>query len=150
MRYAIVHEPAVTYQRINAFLNKIQSSNVPGRMFLFFLTGNSGVWTYVPESTIGHLFKDAPQVGIVVACIAVLGLLDTAINDMLPDRFHFGFGLSVRHIALMICAGFFALCTYLVMLSPLPWVVATYFMACSLTISVHTFFDLRRRLRWGV
>lgn len=142
--------PTHTYNRINAFLNRIQSSNVPGRLFLFFLAGNSALAVHVPQSVIGFLFKDAQQVGLVVACVALLGLFDTIINDMLPDKFHFSFGLSVRHIALMACAGFFALCAYLAVLSTISWITIPYFVACALTISVHTFFDLRRRFKWGV
>ena len=150
MKQATMPAHAHTYDKVNAFISKIQYSNVPGRLFLFFLSGNSALVTYVPESAIGFIFKGSPQVGLVVACIAVLGLFDTIINDMLPDKFHFSFGLSVRHIALMTCSAFFALCAYLTVLSPLPWIVVPYFVACSLTISMHTFLDLRRRFKWGV
>ena len=136
------------YRRINAFLTKMQTSAVLGRVFLFFLAGNTAVVAHVPETGIGFLLKDTPFVGTAIACVALLGLCDTVINDMLPDRFNFSFGLSIRHVSLMSCAAFFALCAYLAVLSTLSWMVVPYFVACALTISVHTFFDLRRRLKW--
>lgn len=141
--------PTHTYVGINTFLNKMQYSNVPGRLFLFFLSGNSAMLAYVPESILGFLYKGTPQVGLIVLCVAALGILDTVINDLLPDRFHFRFGRYVRHIALMLCAAYFALCTYLTVMSTLPWLVISYFAAPAITIAVHTFFDLRRRFKWG-
>lgn len=140
--------PTHTYDGVNTFLNRVQYSNVPGRLFLFFLSGNSAVLAYIPESILGFLYKGTPQVGLIVLCVAVLGILDTTINDLLPDKFHFRFGCSVRHIALMICAAYFALCTYLTVMSTLPWPVIFYFATPAVAIAVHTFFDLRRRFKW--
>lgn len=149
MKYFIMHHPSYVYANTNMFLNKIQASNVPGRIFLFFLTGNTALMAYVPESTIGFLFKGSHQIGIIMVCIAIIGMLDTTINDMLPDAFHFSLALSIRHIALMACAMFFALCAYLTAMGTLSWIVIPYYVSCAITISVHTFFDLRRRLKWA-
>lgn len=140
--------PIHTRNSINTFLDKMSYSNVPGRLFLFFLSGNSALLAYVPESVLGFLYKDTPQVAVIVLCVAVLGVLDTIVNDLMPDRFHFRFGCSVRHIALMLCAAYFALCTYLTVMSTLSWPVIFYFVAPAITIAVHTFFDLRRRFKW--
>ena len=149
MRHITMRSCSYAYADINAFLNKLQSSNVPGRLFLFFFAGVSALLVYVPESILGFLFKGHMQIGLVMACVAALGMLDTIVNDVLPDRFHFRFGCSVRHVALMACAAFFALCTYLTVMSNLPWLVIPYFAAPAAALAVHTFFDLRRRFKWG-
>ena len=137
------------YAAINKFIERIQFSSVPGRLFLFFLTGSRALGAYVPSTSLGQIFVDAQPIGIFVAAVALLGLLDTIVNDVLPDKYHIDFALSVRHVALMLCAAFFGMAVYLTVDTGFSWTVIPEFVACALTISVHTFLDLRRRLKWS-
>lgn len=129
------------------FLDRLQNSNVPGRMFLFFLTMHAGVLAFDDNTMIGKVFNGAEYVGSIAIVVALIGMIDTFINDVLPDKYHFELALSVRHLTLMMSACFFATAAFLGTQLAVAYLTIPYFLACCLVISLHAFFDVRRRLR---
>ena len=134
--------------RCGGFLDRLQATNVPGRMLLFFLTAHTGWLAGVDVSLIGKIFDGVEVIGVVAICIAVVGMVDTFINDVLPPKYHFAWALSTRHFTLMLCAGFFAVGAWLCLRPGDGIQMIPYFVVCCGTICLHAFLDLRRRFKW--
>lgn len=132
---------------VNDFLDRVQAKSVPGRLFLFFLTAQTAWLAFVPGSMVSRIYSGI-EIGCIAAlAIAVLGLIDTIINDVLPDCFALRCALSIRHMTLMLCAAFFASGAFMATQVTGGMTVAPYFVACCLFISQHAFFDIRRRFK---
>lgn len=131
-----------------SFLDRIQTSNVPGRLFLFFLSLQTGALTNSPNTFTGIIFRGVEPIGPIVMVAAILGMLDTIINDVLPPRFHFLGALQTRHFTLMACAAFFAIGAWLCLRHPEAHQLISYYIGCCLAVTAHAFFDIRRRFKW--
>ena len=129
------------------YLDRLQVSNVAGRLFLFFLAAQTGLMAHDDATMVGRIFDGAEYIGVAVIVVAIIGIIDTGINDILPTEFTFPFALSIRHLLLMLCASFFAIGAFLATSMPITYISLPYFVACCLANCAHAFFDVRRRFK---
>ena len=129
------------------YLDRLQCSNVSGRLFLFFLAMHAGWLAYDDNTMIGLIFNNAEEIGAVVIFVALIGFVDTFINDILPEEFTFPFALTIRHFLLMSCASFFAVGAFLASKTTMTYVYLPHFVGCCIGTSMHAFFDIRRRFK---
>ena len=134
-------------QVVSDFLDRLQFSNVPGRMFLFFLTMHTGTLAYYDSTMIGRVYDGAEYFGGFAIGIATLGMIDTFINDIMPLKYHFSMALATRHFTLMLSACFFAVGAFLATTTEGAYPLIPFFVACSSVITMHAFFDIRRRFK---
>lgn len=131
------------------FLDRLQNTGVLGRLQIYLVASYVGIFSFAPESNIGRVFDSAgtfgDAVGAALLTSSFIGIADSAINDLMTDRYVVRFGLKYRHYLLMSVASCYGTAMYIahfaprgIWLQPLFAIEAT--MACAVAL-----FDIRRR-----
>ena len=136
-------------EKIGTLLDKVGGGSPAFRMCLLLLVWSSSLAAMVPESTIGNLLEGNSFVGIAVFVLASIGIVETIINDVLPEKYHWEFALNIRHLALMVCCGFFLMLVFLLTQSEISNLVLPYFVIVAFFLAWNAFMDIRRRFGPG-
>lgn len=131
--------------RLSAFLEKVGGGSPAFRLCLLLLVWSSSLVATVPQSTIGNLLGGATYVGWMVCALSMVGIVETIINDVLPERFRWEFALNIRHLALMACCGFFLILVFLLAQSEISKLAMPYFLIVAAFLAWNAFMDIRRR-----
>ena len=73
----------------NGFMHRATESFGLSRLFMFFLTGFVAYLGSVPGTLNAKAFDGAGAYWWAVAMIALLGTVDTVVNDLMPDKYRF-------------------------------------------------------------
>ncbi len=136
-------------EQITTFLDKMGGGGPAFRLCLLLLVCSSSLAALVPESIIGNLLKGASYVGYVVFALSGVGIVETIINDLLPDKYHWQFALNIRHLALMACSAFFLILIFLLTQSSISMLVLPYFVIVATFLAWNAFMDIRIRFGPG-
>ena len=127
---------------LRAYLDRLGGGGPAFRLCLLLLVWSSSLAAVVPQSTIGHLLAEARFIGWIVFFLCLIGIVETLINDVLPERFHWNFALHYRHLALLFCAGFYLMLVYLLTQSNISRLVVPYFLIMAFFLVWHAFMDI--------
>lgn len=99
----------------------------------------------MPESTFGNLLKDAPAIGWAMFAVTSASIVETVINDFLPEKYQWTFALKYRHLTIMLCAGFFLSLIFLVTQSKISNLILPYYIVMSFFLVWNAFMDIWKR-----
>ena len=135
----------MNWARVHAYLAHVGGGSPMFRLCLLLLVWSSCLFVGVPESTFGNLLKDAPIIGWTMFAITSASIVETLLNDFLPDRFHWEFALKWRHISIMICAGFFLSLIFLITQSKISNLIMPYYVVMAFFLVWNAYLDIWRR-----
>lgn len=126
-------------------LNRMIDSGAWLRIIIFGFTLNTVWLAHNPAASASKVFAEMMIVPWCTGWIAVMGLLDTLINDLLPHRFHWRYALTRRTGLLTCCSFFFIIGAFYAQRQGLEFSVISYFLGWVVVISVHSLLDFWRR-----
>ena len=135
----------MTSDRLHAYLTRVGGGSPSFRLCLLLLVWSSSLVATVPQLMIGHLLQDAQFIGWTMFGLASAGVVETIINDYLPERYRWDFALRWRHLALMSCCGFFLVLIFLVTQSKISSLVLPYFVIIAFFLAWNAFMDVWKR-----
>jgi hypothetical protein len=115
------------------------------RIGLLLLTIIAAVRAMTPDAQLYAAIPDAPEIAVIIIIMASVGLADTFVNDLLPERFSFLGALKIRHVVLLCCAAFFGIVCLLSTVVYVPTHLVVQMLTLGIWIAIHAFFDLIRR-----
>ena len=132
-------------EQIGAFLDKFGGGSPAFRMCLLLMFLADSLLVLVSQSTVGILLQNAHYVGYGMILLATVGVIDTVVNDVLPDRFRWRFALNLRHFGLMACCVCYLMLIFLLTQSTLSWWVLPNYAVPAAFFAWNAFTDIRRR-----
>lgn len=132
-------------QNLRSYLDKLGGGSPSFRLCLLLLVASSSVASFIPQLTIGKLLGGVQFIGAAVLILALVGIFETLINDFFPEKFGWDYALEIRHLALMLCSGFYFLLSYLLVESTISLIALPYFLIMATFLAWHAFMDIRKR-----
>lgn len=127
------------------FFDRVQQTGALTRLIFMAITSWSALAVFVPDTQAIRLYENVNLMAVSILVVCAFSMLDLVINDLLPERYHFPFGLRMRHRVLYFCAFFYAFGFYMGASVDVPWTTKGMQLTMAIGIGLHALLDIRRR-----